>query len=95
MFDLKDRVEIQVYIRLPWTNKERVCSYAIDRFEVNDSLAPLSQNKEIDPSEYFEKMKQMERRKRLIDLIAKMISNSLINACASEDIDHDIKRDND
>jgi hypothetical protein len=88
---MTDRVEIRVYVQLPWADKEKCYSYAIDRLEVSDSLAPMSRNREIGPFEHTEAIRHHERRKRLIELVANMISNSLMNACESEDTDHGYK----
>lgn len=91
MIDFND-VRIQVRVGLPWSNQIKEYQYEIARLEAEDSLAPLPRNRELDPFLYAESMRQHERRKRLIDLVSKMISNALMNACESEDTDRGYKK---
>ena len=93
MIDMNDSVKIQVCVRLPWAaNEEKTYLYAMDSLEAGGALTPLPRNRELSPFEYAEASRHHERRKRLIELVAKMISNALMNACESEDTNYGYKK---
>lgn len=86
------KAEIQVRVRLPWAEQEKAYNYVFDREQIMDALRPLPRDREINPFEQHEAMKQYDRRKRLIGMVAQAIAAALMNACEMEDTDHGYRK---